>query len=111
MQKDAEQSYRKDIIRFPWKNKARTIVLTYHKSNKNTPKHGGIQNYCVLCNKSVIPECKYILHSADACFLIRPVQDSLKEYIGGGLGNRVKYVKMLQKFDKKWKKDMKAPKK
>ena len=45
------------ITRVTLKNKARTGVLTdLNKNVKNNPKHKVSQRYCVLCNKSVMPE-------------------------------------------------------
>ena len=47
----------------PHKKKARTGVLPSHKQQvKKNPKNKVFQNYCVLCKKYGMPDCKYKSH-------------------------------------------------
>ena len=60
-------SERDTILKVPHKKKARTSVFPDHKQSnkKNTPRHGGIQRYCVLYKKTGITEHKYMSRSAE----------------------------------------------
>ena len=93
------------IPRVTCKNIARTGALSYRKkNNSNTPNHKGTQRYVFLYNKSEITEHKYMSHISESYFFNRYNQASLKDYLGGNLGNLDKAVKQTQKTDKKWEK-------
>ena len=90
-------------IRVPRKKKSSTGVLPNLKQHgEKTHKHRGAQLYWMLCKKSVMPEIKYILQSSEKCFVKRYNQQSIKEVLGGDLGNRADSVKHYNKYEHKW---------
>ena len=58
-----------------------------------------------------MPDCKWKFCSSDNCFGKRSGQASIKDGLGGGLGNRDDAVKHYQKTEKKWKRELKSLKK
>ena len=54
---------------------------------------------------------KYKLHNSENSFGRRSEQKYIKEGLGGNLDNRDKAVEYLQKSKKKWKRNLKYPKK
>ena len=84
-------------------------VHTREWERKGNP--GLEQVYCVLSKKAGMPERKYMLHSSEKCFGKRSNQQSIKEGLGGALGNRADAVKQYKKSEHKWKKYLKLLKK
>ena len=77
--KSVAHSYRNTSVRIPGKNKANTGVLHNSKGpNNKAPEHHGNQIHCVLYNKAVITERKYMPHSAGDCFGKRSEQKSIR---------------------------------
>ena len=96
------------IPRFTRKNKSRDGVLTAYKQQvMNTHKRKDNQSYCVLCNNNEIPDHKYKLNSSKNCFVCRSDQDSIKEGLGGSMGNSNDAVKKLWEPENNWKREMK----
>ena len=56
-----------EYMRIMKKKKANTGVLRSNNPPKEAHMYHNIQNYCVLCMKAVIPERKYMSHSAKDC--------------------------------------------
>ena len=56
-----------ESMRIRKKKKAKTGVLRSNKSPKKAHRNHIIQRYCVIFNKSGIPERKYKLHSDEDC--------------------------------------------
>ena len=91
--------------RVPCKKRASTCVIPNRKYwGGKTPNHNGIQRYCALCKKAGIPERKYMLHRSENCLGKRSNHNSVKEELGGSLGNRDYSVKHYKKYEQKWKK-------
>ena len=92
-----------------FKNKARTGILTVHKQqSKKTTNNKVSQSYCVLCKNSVTTKCKYKLHISETFFGRSSEQESIKEGLGGSLGNRNNAAKQYPKCKNKWKRDLKS---
>ena len=101
-------------VRIPKKRKARlgAVVLRSNKGSHNkAPKHHGTQRDCMICKKERIPEQKFMLHSAEDCFVKCTNQETIKDRLGGPMGSRAEYVKQYKKSKSKCKKYMKALKK
>ena len=78
-----------DYISVMHNNKARTGVLPSRKKNgENNPKHHVAQRYWVMFKKSVIPERKYKYHISESFFGNISDQASIRDRLGGFLGNR-----------------------
>ena len=54
---------------------------------------------------------KYMFHKSDKCFGKLSYQQSVKEVMGGYIGNRAESIKNYNKYEHKWKKELKALKK
>ena len=66
---DIEESDSEEILRVSCKKNFRAGVFPARKSNnKKNPNHGGNQRYCVLYNKAVMIEHKYMSHISETCF-------------------------------------------
>ena len=99
----------KKFVRVLRKKKARTGVLSSRKQNgKNTPKHHGVQKYCLIFNKAGMPEIKYTSHISENCFGKRLNQQSIKDGLGGSLCNRADSVNHYKSSKQKWKRVIKA---
>ena len=61
-----------------------------------------------MCKKYGTPERKYKLHSSENFFRHRSNHESIKEGLGGSLGDRDAAVKQSQKSKKKWKRELKS---
>ena len=55
-----------------------------------------------------MPERKYMLHSSENCFDKRSDQQSIKDGLGGDLGNRADALKQYKNSEHKWKKELKS---
>ena len=96
----------------PRKNKASNSFLPAHNQQVNEkPNNKGYNHYCVLVNRSVMPNHKYKLHFSENCFGKRSGQESITEGLGWRLGNSDTAVKQYQKSYKKWKREIKYIKK
>ena len=92
----------------PRKKKTRTGVLPSRKQHKkNTPKHHGTQQYCVVWNKAWIPEQKWKYHTSENFFGKRSDQASIKSGLGVALINRDDAVNNHPKTEN-YKRDMKT---
>ena len=60
----ASISYSNESARIPREKRSSTGVLPSNKPQKRAHNLHSIQLYCVLCKKSVMPERKYMSHSA-----------------------------------------------
>ena len=95
-------------VRIPSRDKANTSVLRSNKSPKRAHnRHHGIHRYCLLCKKAGMPERKYTLHSSEDCTGVR-IGRSIKSVMGGPIGSRTDAVNQYKKYEKKWKKELKA---
>ena len=65
----------------------------------------------MLCKKAVIPDQKYMLHSADNLFGKLSDHNSVKDGQVGPMGISYEAMKQWKKSENKWKKDLKAIKK
>ena len=75
--------------RVPRKKKDRNRGLPHCKQNMSKKNnYGGIQSYCVLCKKYVMPGSKYITLSAETCFGKSSEHEYLKKGLGGNICNR-----------------------
>ena len=93
-----------DSMGVPRRKKAKNVILCYNKSPKGAhERHHGVKSYCVICKKSGIPECKYLLHSAEDSTGVRP-KCPIKDSMGGTMGSRTNAVQNYKKSENKWKK-------
>ena len=100
-------SDRHAYIKVTYKKKGKTGALqAYKQHDKKTSKHHGGQNQCVLCQKLVMYECKWILHSSKNCFGKRSDQASANDGLGGDLDNRADSINNYQKNENKWKREL-----
>ena len=98
-------------VRVLHRKKAKTGVSNTHKSPRRAhDMHHVTHCYCVLFNKSGIPERKYMSHNTEDCTGVR-TKCSIKYGMGGPIGSRNNAVQQHKKYEKKWKKDLKALKK
>ena len=92
-----------EYIRVMHKKKAGTGVLRSRKQHgKMTPKRHGVQRYCVVNNKEVMPEYKWKSHISDNFFRERFDKKYFKDGLAGPLGNRYDSIKHYQKTENKW---------
>ena len=71
------------------------VLPALNQKFKKTPNNKGFQCYCVLWKKTVIHERKYKSHTLGHWFGRVSNQESIKEGLGGKLGNRDKAFKPL----------------
>ena len=71
---------------------------------KNTSRHLGIQNYCILFNKSGYPEIRYKSHSSEQCNTF--YSSNTKNDLDGRLSKRYNAVNNFHNTEKKMKKQM-----
>ena len=69
------------------------------KSQKKAHKHHGIQRYCVLCKKVVIPERNYMSHSSKDFTGVR-TNRTIEDGLGGSVGSKDDTVKQYKKSEK-----------
>ena len=62
----------------------------------------------MLCKKSGMPEQKYMPHSSKNCCGKISDQQSVKDGLGGDLGNRTDVIKNCKKYEHKWKRELKS---
>ena len=93
------------------KYRAGLLLACKQKNKSKTPKHGGIQRYCMLCKNSGMPERKFMLHSAETCFGKRSYEESLNKGMGGIMGNSDADFKQFSKAKKSYKRNLKDLKK
>ena len=91
----------------PKKNKVKTGVLQSNKYPKKDNMHHSIHRYCVLFKKALMPERKYMSHSAEDFTDVRTNQ-FIKYGMLGPVRIRYDAVKQHNKSEKKWKKEIKA---
>ena len=60
----------------------------------------------MLCKKAGISERKWKSHSSNICFGKRSYQQSIKDRLGGPIGNIVDAAKHSRKTEKKWERDL-----
>ena len=90
-------------VSIPRKKKASTGVLRSKKNQKKAHKHHGIQRYCVLCKKAVIPDQKCMSHSAEDFTVLctnRTIKDGIIIYVVSK-ANTVKQYKKSEKNGRK----------
>ena len=107
----ASLSGNNESVKIPRKKKASTGVLHSNKGpQKKAHKYHGTQPYFVPCNKSGMPERKYIPHSVEDCTGQRTnqtIKDGMVEYVT----RRPDTVKQYKNSENKWKIDLKYFKK
>ena len=102
---------RDESMRIPMKKNSKPGVLRSNKSPKRAhSRHHGIQRYCVLCNKSGMPERKYTSYSAKYCTGVHNNR-TIKDGMGRPMGSRTDAVKQYNNSENKWNKELKALKK
>ena len=82
--------------------------LVYCSVIPSLKQQGGKTHYCALCKKAGMPEKNYISHSFENCFGKRSNQMSIKEKLGGALGNRSDAVKQYTKSEQNLNIELKA---
>ena len=98
--KSAYHYDRNEYIRVLHDKRVSTGVITNRKyQGKNAPKHNGIQCYCALCKKARMTHQKYMAHSSENRFFERSYQQSIKDGLGGSLGNRADAVKQYKNLN------------
>ena len=95
----ASISNSEESMRIPRRRKAKTGVLRSNKYPKRAHNsHHGVQNYCVLCEKAGMPECKYTLHSSEDCTSVR-TKRPIKYGMTGPMGSRTNDVQHYKKSE------------
>ena len=98
--------------RIPHKKNVSNGFLRAHKQwYKKTINNSGSQHYCILFNKSGLPDNKRKLRSSKKYFGKRSYQVSIKGGLGYTLDNRAADVKQYHKSKKKLKMKLEATKK
>ena len=90
------------------KNSRDGVLYDRKKQSKNTPNNKYYQRYWMLFKKDGMPECKYKFYSSENWFAWRSDHESIKEGLGGNLGNRDKAFQSFQKSEDNWKRYLKA---
>ena len=86
----------------------RTDVIPSRKQHgENIPKHNDAQGYCVLCKKLGMPEKKWKSHIYENLFGKIHHQQYIKDILVGTLYNIANAFNLYQKYEKKWKREMK----
>ena len=87
-------------VSIPSNKKVRTGVLRYNKGpNRKASKHNGTQRYCVIFEKAVMPEQKYILYISKDCTGMC-TNRNFKDGLGVSMESKAETVKKYKKSEK-----------
>ena len=94
------KSYSDASVRVPLKKKSRTIIpLSLNRQGKKIPRHHGAQHCLLMYKMSGMPNIKWKFHSSKNSFGKRSNQASIRDGLGGSLGNRSYAVNNYQKYE------------
>ena len=109
--REASLSDSNKSMKIPRKKKEKTGVSCSNKTPKRVhSRHHGIQRYCVICEKSGMPERKYTSHSSKDCTFVL-TRRSIKDVLGGPMGSSIDPMKQYRTSENRCKKELKSLKK